>query len=327
MKNYFVFIIFLLSLFIYLVSCSKQNILPTITNQISFKPLLSDYGIYQGVFNNLTPNSDYHFITLSSSLFVNYAEKQRLIKLPQGTKMTKIGEDLPQFPDGTILVKTFYYYHDVRSPMLGKRIIETRLLIKEADNWNVATYVWNDAQTEAYLHMDGLNTTVNWIAQNGVQKSITYHVPDQNECITCHQHNQKIEPLGPKLRNMNCTITSNHTTLNQLTYFQSKGLLDNFDPNTIAQLPDYNDTNVPLAERGRAYLEMNCAHCHHPQGYADAAKKRYDFRYTTPLSQTRISEKGTKIWQVMKKGEMPYLGTTTLDQEGVDLIAQYISSL
>ena len=29
----------------------------------------------------------------------------------------------------------------------------------------------------------------------------------------------------------------------------------------------------------------------------------------------------------MQKGEMPYLGTTEIDQEGLDLVTQYVNSL
>ena len=111
-----------------------------VTNQ--FQQNLSTYNIYHGNPEDLTPTADYHLFKLGSSLYVNQAEKQRLIKLPAGTQMTKNGNGLPNFPDGTILVKTFYYYVDERDPALGKQLIETRLLEKQAGVWNAATYVW-----------------------------------------------------------------------------------------------------------------------------------------------------------------------------------------
>ena len=49
---------------------------------------------------------------LSTSLFTDYAEKQRLIKLPANTKLIGISDGLPEFPDETVLAKTFYYYVD-----------------------------------------------------------------------------------------------------------------------------------------------------------------------------------------------------------------------
>lgn len=328
MKNYKWLVLSVVGiLFFYLNACSEKELNLALMQTNGFKQKLSSYNIYEGTLSDLNPRQDYHAIVLSSSLFVNYAEKQRLIKLPAGTKMIQEGDGLPQFPEGTILVKTFYYYSDVRTPTLGKRIVESRLLIKEAGKWKAATYLWNDAQTEANLHLTGFDTRIEWITNNGTSKQIAYHVPTKEECFTCHQVDKQLMPLGPKLSHMNCNITENNTTVNQLEHFQSLGILNAFDPNQLATLPDYNNPNATLEERGRAYLEMNCAHCHNPKGYRDAAKKRYDFRYTTPLHQTRIVEKSTKIWKEMATGEMPYLGTTTLDQEGVDLVSNYLSTL
>jgi len=99
---------------------------------INFAPNLAAYNIYKGVMSDLIPANDVHPLELSTALFTDYAEKQRLVKVPAGTMMYANGDGLPDFPNGTILVKTFYYYDDVRKPDRGKRIIETRLEIKQA---------------------------------------------------------------------------------------------------------------------------------------------------------------------------------------------------
>lgn len=39
----------------------------------------------------------------TTGLFTDYAEKQRLIKLPEGYKLTAVSDELPYFPDGTIV--------------------------------------------------------------------------------------------------------------------------------------------------------------------------------------------------------------------------------
>ncbi|MCP2937417.1 hypothetical protein NK983_32460, partial [Salmonella enterica subsp. enterica serovar Typhimurium] len=81
----------------------------------------------------------------------DYAEKQRLIKIPVGTKINALDDGLPNFPDGSIIVKTFYYYNNKKDTARGKRIMETRLLIKHVGKWNAATYIWNQDQTDAKL--------------------------------------------------------------------------------------------------------------------------------------------------------------------------------
>ena len=189
------------------------------------------------------------------------------------------------------MVKTFYYFNDARDENLGKQGIETRLLIKNAGLWNVATYVWNDTQTDATLDLDGFDTQVNWISLSGTNRSIMYHIPDKNECVSCHQLNSKVVPLGPTLRNMNFDVTRNNTTINQLEHLQNIGILNSFDVNEVSQIEDYNDTNASLSERGRAYLDMNCAHCHNPSAWKKPADKGYDFRYETGIENTRILDK------------------------------------
>lgn len=288
---------------------------------------LSAYNIFDGTPADLTPTSDFHLIELSSVLYTDYAYKQRLVKVPAGTKLGRSGNGLADFPDGTMLTKTFYYQNDERDPSFGRRIIETRLLIKENSTWNIATYRWNDAQTEATLALDGSDTQVTWIAADGTQQSTMYHVPSQNECVTCHQINSLMTPIGPKLRNMNRTVERNGTSLNQLAYLQSQGVLEEFDHTQVSQVVDYKDTSIPLAERGRAYLEINCAHCHNPNGWDAPAERDFDFRYETPFGQTGIEFGTDEITEVMVNEEMPFIGTTLIDQEGVQLIMAYMESL
>ena len=318
----------IINVFVFL-SCkqgAKELAYTSDENTMKVPQKLSDYVIYQGAMNDLMPSLDYQLLELSSSLFVNYAEKQRLVKLPTGTQMTSNGNGLPSFPNKTILIKTFYYYKDKRNPTLGKNVIETRVLVKENDIWNVATYVWNKAQNEAFLNMKGLDKRVSWIDNVGKNKSLTYRVPSKNECITCHQSNTKIVPIGPKLMNMNYTVNRNGTSINQLQHLQSIGILNTFDHSQLASLPDDFNLNFSLTERGRAYLDINCAHCHSPSGFPKAAKKSLDFRYSTPLTQTGIIKKRNKISKEMGNREMPYLGTTVLDKEGYMLVKQYLKN-
>ncbi|WP_196888542.1 c-type cytochrome [Aureivirga sp. CE67] len=319
------FFIFILGFF---SSCNKDEIEYLVTEDTEeFKEKLSDYNIYDGALKNLIPTEDYHLYEIASPLFTNYAKKQRLIKLPPNSKMTKIDDLNPSFPDGTIIVKTFYYHIDDRNPSLGNKIIETRLLIKSKGLWNVGTYIWNDSQTEAVFSLDGQSKNVAWIDKNGNEKSVIYEIPKKQDCIVCHQNNAEISPIGPKLRNMNMDVSRNGEIINQLAYFQSIGMLDDFDHNLIGSLGNYFDESIPLDERGRAYFEMNCAHCHNPQGFSEAAKKGLDFRRETSLENTGILNKKQQIDRVIKDVYMPWIGTTTLDEEGYAVVHDYLNSL
>jgi uncharacterized repeat protein (TIGR03806 family) len=294
---------------------------------IVFEQNLSAYNIFEGNAADLIPASDYHLVELSSILFTDYSHKQRLVKVPAGTKMTRLNDGTIDYPDGTILTKTFFYQNDERDTSLGKRIIETRLEIKENGKWNIATYLWNQAQTDATLALGGSDTQVSWIDTDGISQSTLYHVPSQNECMTCHQSNATISPIGPSLRNLNQMVERNGANLNQLTHLQGVGVLDDFDISQVSQIVNYNNASISLSERGRAYLDMNCAHCHNPAGWDKANQRQFDFRYETPIEQTGILFEEEKIINALLEREMPFIGTTILDQEGVNLVIDYIESL
>ncbi len=326
---------FALSLAIAIVACIDQNddnnrILTSEINfekTVRFEDNLSAYNIFQGVASNLVPSNNFHLLELTSTLFTDYSYKQRLVKVPQGEQIQKLSNDSLDFPDGTLLVKTFFYYNDERDTSLGKRIIESRLLIKQNSKWNVATYIWNRSQTDATLDLNGAETQVNWINTNGRTLSTLYNVPSETECMTCHQSNSSLTPIGPKLRNLNRIVERNGSNINQLNHIQAAGILSEFPLDQISKMVDYKDSNASLSTRGRAYLEMNCAHCHNPNGWEAANRRRFDFRYELPLNQTGILSKEEKISRVFANERMPFIGTTMLDEEGLELLTDYLNSL
>ncbi len=305
--------------------CSKDNWYTVeFNNNIEFPEHLSSLDLFEDL-TNLTPKNDVYIYELSSVLFTDYAEKQRLVKLPSGSSINPTDQNLPEFPDGTILAKTFYYYHNAQYPERGKNIIETRILLKKDNIWNIGTYLWNDDQTEAIFIEDGHNTNVKWIDKNGVNQSISYAVPKSRDCASCHQNNEVIIPIGPKLANLNRNITIKGKVINQLKYFQDEAILKDFDSNEINVLPSYNDPTLSLEKRGRAYLDINCAHCHTYGGIVE--DEWYNFDYETPLSKTGILWNKDAIVEQVSSGKMPYIGTTVVDKEGLQLLTEFIESL
>ena len=158
-------IVTLLALLIQIQACEKDGLL-NLDNSKDFLSKLSDYNIFQGNPSDLLPTSDFNYYEISTTLFTDYAEKQRLIKIPKGSSLRASDDYLPDFPDGTMIVKTFYYFNDKRDPSKGKKIIETRLLIKSGATWNYGTYLWNESQTEAHLITTGLNETQPWFVSS-----------------------------------------------------------------------------------------------------------------------------------------------------------------
>ncbi len=332
MKNNIVFTSVLMVLM--MISCRKDEFngiveIPEFNfpQTVVFEDSLSAYNVFQGLASDLVPASDFELLELSSSLFTDYAHKQRLVKLPPGTQMSRLDDNSLSYPNGTILTKTFFYYTDERDFSLGKTIIETRLIIKESDIWNAATYRWNEAQTAATLELNGFNTQVTWINSTGSNLSTLYKIPTENECKTCHQSNSSMTPLGPTILNLNRTVERNGETVNQLSHLQEIGILTYFSAEQAPRMVDFNDLGSPIEERGRAYLAMNCAHCHNPTAWNVPADRDFDFRFATSLEGSGVEPGRFKIIENMANQKMPFIGTTLLDEEGLALILEYIQSL
>jgi len=119
----------------------------------------------------------------------------------------------------------------------------------------------------------------------------------------------------------------NGNTLNQITHLQNLGFLNQFSVDQIGRMVDYNDLNASLEDRGRAYLAMNCAHCHNPNSWEIVAEREFDFRYEIPLNDTGIQNEEEKIKRAIQDQEMPLIGTTILDDEGIELLIEFLENL
>ena len=295
-----------------------------------FLPTLSELQIFKGNPSELQVNSSTIEYSLITPLYSDYAYKFRTISLPEGTQMTYNGEGLLEFPDNTVISKTFYYFNDERNPDLGTKLIETRLLIKKNGVWNMGNYLWNEEQNEAFFGTAAPTVAVDWIDTNGQSRSADYKVPFTVNCTQCHNVNDVSRPIGPKARNLNFTYKGR----NQLQNFIDKGLLA--DAPAISQIesvPDWTNTSVDLEARTRAYMDINCAHCHQPGGLQDAnVGVRPDFRYEVSYEDSNIFEFKADIRNRVETSpgfgpSMPLIGRNQLHTEGVALIQEYIDSL
>ncbi len=302
----------------------------TVYPTAEFLPLLSDLNLFEGDVADLKFNRTVNEYTLATPLYSDYSYKLRSISLPKDAKMTYTGEGLFDFPDNTIISKTFYYLNDERNPSAGRHRIETRLLIKKNGLWQLGNYLWNAEQTDASLSMDGPLVPVNWIDKTGANRSVNYQVPIMINCTQCHNRNGTTIPIGPKARNLNFVQNGS----NSLQTFIDKGLLDGAPSiSEIESLPLWSDTSFTLTERARAYMDVNCAHCHQPGGFHDSnVGTRPDLRYETDYAASNIDPFKADLRNRVNTDpafgpSMPLVGITVLHTEGVQLMHDYIDSL
>lgn len=200
-------------------------------------PKLSDYRFFNGAAANARVTA-YH---LNTPLFSDYTDKDRFIYLPPGTRISFDASGAAQFPVGAALIKTFRY---------GPRKLETRVLLHRAAGWVALPYVWDG--DDAVLKRGGTR-----LAAEVKGQAISYAVPNVNQCKECHQSGVALTPIGPKARNLDDA---------QLAAWRKAGLADAAP--VVAKLPRWDDPAQPVALRARAYLEVNCSHCHKPDGSA-----------------------------------------------------------
>lgn len=230
---------------------------------------LSKWGFYEKKDGRLAPAADFLWYELNTPLFSDYTIKHRYIRLPKGAKIEWNETDSLEFPVGTVIVKTFAYPDETEDLTPGEKYIETRVEFREASGWFGYSYVWNAEQTDATLNLGGGELDVAWKAADGTQHSHKYQIPNANQCLSCHSSNGKYVPIGTTARNLN-RAGMGLDAENQLTNWVNRGVLkDCPTPEKRPHLANYLDPRTgSLDARARAWLEVNCAHCHNPTGSA-----------------------------------------------------------
>ncbi len=198
--------------------------------------------------------------TLNTPLFSDYAAKQRWLYLPPGAAADYRGDGPLALPVGAVLIKTFAYPADMRAPDQNVRKIETRLLIHRAAGWTPLTYVWNAAGSEAVLQRAGARTPVAFVDAHGAKVALDYAVPNVNQCKQCHSQDGATTPIGPTAANLNRD--------GQLEAMAGAGRLAGLPAANLPRLARWDDVRESLDARARAYLEVNCGHCHSGGGLA-----------------------------------------------------------
>lgn len=325
-------------------------------------PKLSDYKFFEGDLKNLNPSLNVIPYEPISSLFTDYAHKKRFVWFPNGTKATYNGDDeILELPVGAAIIKNFYY--DNVQPSNGRKIIETRIMIRKTDGWIFADYVWNEEQTEANLDLNGSTKNISWVDDNGANRTVEYRIPNEVQCIVCHKtkayengnYVQINVPIGIKPQNLNKAYNYGNETKNQLTKWIELGMLENnFSlPSETNTVVDYNDTSKPLETRMRSYFDINCAHCHKEHGHCDYRPMRFAFSETYnnqtnmgvcvdtqdmqnfPPALSRLVTPGNtgrsmlyhRMNTVDESIRMPLHGRTLIHDEGVLLVEEWINSI
>lgn len=340
-------------------------------------PTLEEWHVLRIEGGTLSLNAGVVPYDMNTPLFSDYAHKLRTIWMPEGQAARYQPEQVFDFPVGTIISKTFYYPLPETGTADGKsvartapshsvmqgetlelakvRLIETRLLVHRQEGWIALPYVWNAEQTAATLQRTGATVELELVAADGAREPLSYQVPDQNQCGGCHitdNRSRKFLPIGPKARHLNRDFDYAGGRENQLAHLERVGYLHGAPaPAEAPRMADAGDSAARLDARARAYLDVNCGHCHSPTGPAITSGLWLDAPTSDRLKlglckQPIAAGKGTgdRLYDVvpgdadasiltyrMDSAEpavmMPEVGRAVIHREGVALIHAWINAL
>ena len=273
------------------------------------------------------------------------------------------------------------------------RLLIKRVSSKGKARWVGLPYIWEtvNGKRVAKLALGGGTASVSWkttdvdsgVTHTGSTQS--YLIPHGNQCLSCHSQEDRepgSAPIGTKVRFINKPfqpesnfVPPAHPVLNknQIAYWCSNGLMSGcpadlgVDPSTqiatkLERAPAYNkpgDAGFPansaedIEARARAWLDVNCQHCHNVRGFAAStglyldALRRVDTSYgicKRPTATGREgTDNGTRFHDInpgnlsdsilpfrigpaatTPAARMPPLARSVVDEEGHALIEQWI---
>ena len=304
---------------------------------------LSEYGFFSDPLNQI-PSNDVVPYELITALFSDYTDKHRFVYLPKGTIAKYDGEEVFDFPLGAALIKTFSYQTNEG----GTLLLETRLLLNKEDGWDALTYVWDIDRGDAYLTLGGKTIEVTDVITPTNENFIRYRAPNKNQCKECHLKDDAVEPIGPKPRNINkAMVYENGIENNQIDHWAFIGLLEE-KPYSNGSMVNAFNQNHDIDMRARSYLDINCGHCHSPQGSASSSGLYLSIEdkefgvYKKPVAAGRGSgglsysivpgeaEESILLFRMLSNEPdvmMPESGRSLMHVEAIELITEWINEM
>ena len=318
---------------------------------------LDAYELFEGEARWHRPATGVIGYELNTPLFSDHANKLRFVKLPAGEAARYREEGPFEFPVGTIIAKTFAY------PLADGgdgdlRLIETRILWHTAEGWIGLPYVWDEAQERAVLEVAGETVPVRFEDAEGAVHTFDYHVPNTNQCKACHRvDGERMTPIGPRAAQLNGPRRGLDGEPageeSQLDHWRRLGALEGAPP--AAEAPRWPVWDEPstgsLDHRARAWLDVNCAHCHNLEGPARSTNLDLRFAntdptllgvYKSPVAAGRGSgdrlhdiepgkpERSILLYRLESVDPgvmMPELGRSQIDRAGIELIREWIAEM
>ncbi len=248
------------------------------------------------------------------------------------------------FPRGAVWVKHFDLEMEKGVPSTARRV-ETRVLVKGADDINGFTYRWDESGVEARLVPSIGDSESFLVTEGGMVRTQLWQYPSRGDCHACHS------PVAGYALGFNTPQLNreNPHGVNQLDWLAAAGYLDvpEVRSREKRQSSAIDDESQPLEHRVRSYLASNCSQCHQSGG---SARVQWDARLNTPLAAAGIIDaiavgplngpesrviaphnltNSMILARISDPGHfrMPPIGSTLLDEAARALLTEWISGM
>lgn len=295
--------------------------------------------------------------TINASMWHDGANSSRLLAIPsddpaiifqRAQKTVNWYNTKVKLPVGSVLAKTLSIPVAKDGEFFETRI-ETQVALKDlAEEWQYYSYRWNEEGTDAELvGADGASRKLTIRGNTGEAESYTWQFSSRSQCRVCHSiwTGETVGFVEEQLRNP-LADSDGWRELSQAGYLRIDDEPQPLD-NHYSGLVDPLDESLPLDQRARSYLHVNCSHCHMNGGNASTV---FRVGFADRLAEARLSEApmrgelGLRDARIVAPGEptrsvlllrlakqgtghMPHIGAQRCDPVGVQLIHHWIASL
>lgn len=302
----------------------------------SFPRKLSETGLFADIRKQLPAEGVVPY-EVQAEQWLGGARAQRFVAIPGDGQVSYhkrnnlargVLRDAFAFPADTVIARTI----SVPKP---PRHIETQILHFNGEGWLPYNYVWNEEQTEAHLS-DGQGADIEFSFDDGGGELVKrpWRLHSSTECMTCHMARPGYV-LG--LHHQYSDVGSQHAD------WVASGLLEK-KPKPLHWLKQEGN----LQRQARAYLHINCAHCHRRGGGGTAP---FELRADQQLERNRLFEtapnqgafgmydpkiivpgdagRSLLLYRMASTGgaHMPKLGPRSVDWQGLQLVRAWINEL
>jgi uncharacterized repeat protein (TIGR03806 family) len=258
-----------------------------------------------------------------------------------------------QFPNGTALVQTLSVEREDHRGLAGPFRVETRIMLRQQNEWVGYSYRWNEAQTNAELVGPAGAKAIFRVADAkspGQFRRQDWVFPSRADCMVCHSRAGGYV-LGITGANMNREHTYGAITDRQVRTLSHVGFFRNAPQRPSppgGALVDPYDASADLERRVRSYLHINCAGCHVRSGGGNSmmelglansprkmhlieARPQHD---TFGIANAMLVAPGAPGESVLLqrmnrrgRGQMPPLVSGAVDHAAVELFREWISGM